>query len=351
MSRFAVLSKKRNIMASLLVLQEVPRHEFIDIINLKQQTMRENEGQSSDQKLIMMCDPVTGICEIPETSPADPKSEIYSEKKPVKLVYFTDPICSSCWGIEPQLRRLKLEYGAVIEFDYRMGGLLESWETYGGRDVSGPQSVAQHWEEASAHYHMPIDGEVWLEDPMDSSYPASIAFKAAQLQGEEKSMAFLRRIREMVFLEKKNISRWEHLERAARDGGLDVEAFKSDYENRGRALFEDDLAFARAMGVRGFPTIFFTDQEGNRLRIYGSKPYANYESALLGIFPDAKRKVINTEYESLFSHYPTMTVREFAELTGSDTEAARALLNTLADEGKIRRLTFKNGKLLLFRRK
>ena len=29
---------------------------------------------------------------------------------------------------------------------------------------------------------MPIDGDVWLEDPLNSSYPPSIAFKAAEMQ-------------------------------------------------------------------------------------------------------------------------------------------------------------------------
>lgn len=44
--------------------------------------------------------------------------------KPITLLYFTDPICSSCWGTEPQLRRLKLEYGDAIDIQYHMGGLL-----------------------------------------------------------------------------------------------------------------------------------------------------------------------------------------------------------------------------------
>ncbi len=87
--------------------------------------------------------------------------------------------------------------------EYRMGGLLKSWDTYGGRDVNGPASVAQHWDEASAYYDMPIDGDLWIEDPLDSSYAHSIAFKAAQLQGVEKANFFLRRIKEMVFLEKR----------------------------------------------------------------------------------------------------------------------------------------------------
>lgn len=147
----------------------------------------------------MICDIHTGSCDT-VTSTVLPK---------VKMIYFTDPICSACWGIEPQLRKLKLEYGDHFEIEYRMGGLLKSWQSYGGNDVSGPASVADHWEEAAKHYQMPIDANVWREDPLQSSYPASIAFKAAQLQDEQKAIKLLRRLREMVFVEKRILPKEE----------------------------------------------------------------------------------------------------------------------------------------------
>lgn len=151
----------------------------------------------------LLCDPKTGLCEIPG---ADTETVSSEKQKPsdhlVKVIYYTDPICSSCWGIEPQLRKLKLEYGNNIEIDYRMGGLLPDW-SYNSGGIGKPADVAEHWDEVSVHYDMPIDGDVWLEDPLDSSYPPSIAFKAAQIQDNEKAILFLREIREMVFLQKK----------------------------------------------------------------------------------------------------------------------------------------------------
>ena len=146
----------------------------------------------TEKKDLMNCDIETGICEIPQTSN---KQTNETSNKAVKLLYFTDPICSSCWGIEPQLRKLKQEYGQYFNIEYRMGGLLKGWSEYEGNDVNGPQSVAQHWEEAGAYYEMPIDGDVWNEDPLHSSYPPSIAFKAAQLQGNYKADQFLRRLK------------------------------------------------------------------------------------------------------------------------------------------------------------
>jgi putative protein-disulfide isomerase len=103
---------------------------------------------NKEQIHVLLCDPETGICEIPEAKLYD----ISAEKKPLRLLYFTDPICSSCWGIEPQLRKLKLEYGDYFDIEYRMGGLLKGWASYGGTDVRNPTDVAHHWDEVSAYY-------------------------------------------------------------------------------------------------------------------------------------------------------------------------------------------------------
>ncbi|HQP01246.1 MAG TPA: DsbA family protein, partial [Bacteroidia bacterium] len=181
-----------------------------------------------EQNNPLMCDPESGICEIPTNKISSAESSlIKSDKKPVKIIYYTDPICSSCWGIEPQLRKLKLEYGNNIEVEYRMGGLLPNW-SYNSGGISKPSDVAHHWDEVSVYYDMPIDGNVWLEDPLNSSYPPSIAFKAAQMQDNEKAILFLREIREMVFLQKKNITKWEHLELAGKKVGLDIVKLKTD---------------------------------------------------------------------------------------------------------------------------
>jgi len=123
--------------------------------------------------------------------------------KPLKVLYFTDPICSTCWLIQPILRKLKLEYDDYLDVDYKMGGLLPSWKDYNSGLIKEPTDAAKHWEAMSTLYKTPFDGDVWIEDPLESSYPPSIAFKAAQLQSKDKAVLFLRRIKEMVFFRKK----------------------------------------------------------------------------------------------------------------------------------------------------
>ncbi|HUH27256.1 ClpXP adapter SpxH family protein [Gelidibacter sp.] len=293
----------------------------------------------------LLCDIETGMCEITdENSETSTKNTMPSTKKSVKVIYYTDPICSSCWGIEPQLRKLKLEYGDAIEFEYRMGGLLPDWN-YNSGGIGKPSDVASHWDEVSVHYDMPIDGDLWLEDPLDSSYPPSIAFKAAQLQDHEKALLFLREMKEMVFLHKKNIAKWEYLEVAAQKVGLDTEKLKSDVENEAKALFEADLKLGRELGVRGFPTLFFLDDTGQKEIVYGTRPYAFYEMAILKLNPNATKSEYSKNWETLFSIYPTLTAKEFSVLSGAPRKESEKQLNELVEKGNLEKHTTKNGSI------
>jgi len=300
---------------------------------------------TTENKNPLLCDIETGICGVPEMASTEERNRLSSPIKPIKIVYFTDPICSSCWGIEPQLRKLKLEYGDYFEIDYHMGGLLPSWDIYKSGGINKPSDVASHWEEAGDYYEMPINGDVWLEDPFDSSYPPSIAVKAAELQGKEKGVSFMRRLREMLFLEKRNITKWEHLQQAAREVGLDTFEFKADFEGKANELFQEDLKLGKQLGVRGFPTLFFTDTDNNQALVYGFKPYEDYEKSIKKVVPDAKRKEYDRSPLGVFSYFNTLMTKEFAVLTENSLESAEKILQGLLDEGKVRQFKSKNGVL------
>lgn len=312
---------------------------------ISQSSYSQNKNNMKEKSNPLLCDTETGMCEIPShKGHTDKTSLVKSINKPLKAIYFTDPICSSCWGIEPQLRKLKLEYGESIEIEYRMGGLLPDW-SYNSGGISKPSDVAHHWDEVSLHYDMPIDGGVWLEDPLDSSYPPSIAFKAAQIQDNKKAILFLREMREMVFLQKKNITKWEHMENAAKKAGLNTEKLKTDYENKAKALFEEDLKLAKELGVRGFPTMFFVDNSNNKEIVYGSKPYAFYETAILKLNSKITKSEYNKNWETLFSKYQSLTAKEFSELSGTPRKESETLLNELSNNGTLEKLTIKNGSI------
>lgn len=277
----------------------------------------------------LFCDPVTGVCEIPGAREQQQamKEQTATGDKPLKVIYFTDPICSTCWGIEPQWRKLKLEYGHLLDIHYHMGGLLPSWDVYNSGGISGPADVAHHWEEVSHHYQMPIDGGVWLEDPLHSSYPPSIWFKAAQHQDEKKAVILLRRLREMVFMEKLNITRPEHIHAAAAYAQLNIEQLDHDFDTVAATLFEQDLQLGRQMGVRGFPSVFMINREGDKELVYGAKPYPVFITALQKLLPVAQPRNYAKGID-LFSYFPTLTAKEYAVLNEVTYEQAASELET-----------------------
>jgi len=266
------------------------------------------------------------------------------KQEKIRVIYFTDPICSSCWTVEPQLRKLLVEYGDNIALEYHMGGLLPSWDMFTSGPISKPADVGRLWDELGDHSEMPIDGEVWRADPLPSSYPPCRAYKAAELQGMENASRFLRRTREMVMVENKNITRLDHLRQAAVDSGLDAARFADDYDSRSQQLFQKDLELRAQYGVRGFPAVFFVNGASNQILVYGSKPYENYEAAIRELAPSAEKKQAPAGGD-LFDRYPTLTTKEYSVITGVSMQEAEHILTALEQKGAIQKRPVKNGVL------
>lgn len=260
----------------------------------------------------------------------------------LQVSYFTDPICSTCWIIQPIWKKLNLEYGHLLDIRYIMGGLLPSWKDCKGK-IQSPSDAAIHWREVGDAFKMPLDAGVWTEDPLSSSFPPSIGFKAAQLQDEQKAQLFLRRVREMIFLEKKNIMKWRFLEAAAFEVGLDAARFREDYVGSARDAFEEDLAFAAELEVMSFPTLIFTNAAGEQVRLKGYQHYQDFEKAILQLAPSAVKAVFDREPESLFRHFPTMVDAEFALLSNLLRKDARRVLQQLNNEGYIEKVESEHG--------
>ena len=295
----------------------------------------------------LLCDTLTGACTVPEHDPGQHAAATppppATATKPITLLYFTDPICSSCWGTEPQLRRLKAEYGDAIDIQYHMGGLLPGWDVYNSGGISKPGDVAGHWDEVSPHYRMPIIGDVWLEDPLPSSYPPSIAFKAAELQDPAKALLFLRRMRQQVFMEKKNITRWPVIAEAALFAGLDTAKLHTDFNGAANALFQADLTLARSLGVRGFPTFIFSNAAGARQVVYGAKPYAQFEAAVKAMAPDVKAAALPGALNDLFKLHASWCAEEVAVMLGIPHAEALAQLQQAESAGTLVGLHTRNG--------
>ncbi|MBS4210053.1 DsbA family protein [Bacillus sp. FJAT-50079] len=233
-------------------------------------------------KINLICDLETGICgEAGEA--AFEMIDLTQPKKTIDLYYVTDPICSHCWALEPVLRKFEAQYGHYFNMKTVMGGLLESWDGFAdvNNGISGPADVAGHWQEVGVHSRMPIDGTVWFNNPIKSSFPPSRVYKIIQKQDETLATIFLRRIREELFAFNKNIAEDQLMIEVVNQLGLNGEEIvKQAHLEGGHQLLNEDFALSRSLGVRGFPTIIMVNEEKKGVKIVGARGLEYYVSGL-----------------------------------------------------------------------
>jgi putative protein-disulfide isomerase len=204
-------------------------------------------------------------------------------QKKITLYYVTDPICSHCWAVEPVLRRFKEQYGHHFKSQTVMGGLLPSWDGFADRanGIGSPSDVAGHWREVGEHSRMPIDGTLWLDNPVRSSFPPSRVYKIIQQKDEKLAITYLRRAREAVFAFNRNIADDDVLISIVNKLGLDGEAIvKEAGLESSQMLLEQDFVLAGSLGVRGFPTIIMVNEENKGVKIVGARPFEYYVNGL-----------------------------------------------------------------------
>lgn len=253
-----------------------------------------------------------------------------------RILFATDPICSHCWAMEPAWRRFLHLYGEHVEVTHLYGGLLPGWD--GFRDSAGiqtPADIPPHWDEVAERYGQPIDASVWHTDPLESSYPPSIAAHAVRAIAPEREDDYLRRIRQALFLEARNIARPEVLIACAADVGLDEKAFGSALDDASsQEAFSADLRSKANRGIRGFPTLIVEGPASEQPWVMkGSQPFFRLERALeaaLGGLP----RVREVRVEEVLREYGSGTTREFSEVLQLDEQATVTALREAGAEGR-----------------
>ena len=270
-----------------------------------------------DTKNNMICDLETGICG-PGGDEEMQFIDLSIPQKKIDLYYVTDPICSHCWALEPVLRKFTEQYGQYFNMHTLMGGLLEKWDGFAdvSNGISGPEDVAGHWREVGEHSRMPIDGTVWLTDPIESSFIPSRVFKVIQQQDSEIATAFLRRAREALFAFNKNIAKDDILIELVNQVGLDGEKIVAQSKlPDAETSLQEDFQLVRQLGVRGFPTIILLNEEKKGAKIVGARSLEQYVSALKQMLPGEEIQPKEKQpLKTLFQAEKLLFSREIEEL-------------------------------------
>jgi putative protein-disulfide isomerase len=235
------------------------------------------------------------------------------------------------------VRRLMAEFGDDLEFTYVMGGLAREWapHDYPGQIVT--------WLQQAEKTRMPFDPLIWDTAPLKSSYPASMAMKAATDQGQAER--YLRALREGIFCERRKLDTPDALTDLASRSGLNVERFKLDIASN--SVVEDfgtDLEIARDVPEEAraagkvetaagrervpLPTLYFTGDDGTRHAVYGPAAYEDYREAATnaGAVPRNTKLTV----QQALARFGRMATREIEEVCGLKGPRAEAELWQLA---------------------
>jgi predicted DsbA family dithiol-disulfide isomerase len=200
----------------------------------------------------------------------------------VQVRFYTDPACPWSWAAEPALRRMMWEFEGELEFVWVMGGLARSYERANLLDV-----ISQ-WLEDAAAGGMPCDPRIWTKNPLDSTYPACRAVKAAAEQGADAEYRYLRTLREGIMCELRKLDDTDSLTAAAGRAGIDTQRFEADLSSDASSkAFDADLEEVRdppqeardadaihrsSKGLEriSFPSALFVGDKGRR-GVWGSE--------------------------------------------------------------------------------
>lgn len=274
----------------------------------------------------------------------------------LELVQYTDPYCTWCWGAEPILRRIQEVYGDQVTQQFVVGGLVRDMREFFDRanNIGGAQwyiKVAQHWDDASTQHGMPVDGRIFYDqkDEVFSTYPACIAFKAAQFQDDVLSQRYLRRLREGAAAERLIIQRVDVQTQLAEEVGLNSTKLRDDIRTgKAEEAFKADLRKCKTARVYSFPTFLIRNIATNSsITLSGYCPFESFAGAFHQLVESPLREArIQNDDENLIDfvrRYRKVAVREVAEVFSLTDEAARHRLTQMACEQFIKQRVVGNG--------
>jgi hypothetical protein len=245
-----------------------------------------------------------------------------------------------------------VEFGDELEITYVMGGLAREFED----DLS---ALVITWLDHVAESGMPLDPRVWHDDGVRSTYPACIAFKAAQEQGSAGSERYLRVLREGFMCHGRKLDGPEALVAEARRAGLEASRFRIDLESNAiLEAFANDLEETRAIpdaareaglatdGSHGsnverlaFPALRFIPDEGagEQRWVGGDHSYEEWRDAATaaGASPSAEP---HPDVAAALRRFGSMATAELESVSDLPGPRAGAEAWRLASEWRVRRV-------------
>ncbi len=264
-------------------------------------------------------------------------------QKPLEVYLFIDPLCAECWALEPFIKKLQIEYGRFFTLRHILSGTLATLNLTKRRP---PGNIAQSWKKTASLSGMSCDGTLWTENPIPSPHIASLAIKAAEIQGRKAGIRFLRKLQEVVFLEKQNVSDENVLMDVAHSVGLDLEEFHNDIHSpSAQKALQCDLKITTDMEVKEIPSLVFyhCDEDVEGLKVTGLYPYETYVHILEEMIGCRPKPSQVPPLEIFMKHFKFVASKEIAVVYNMTLVQVEFEMKRLQLMQKVERVPVKHG--------
>jgi predicted DsbA family dithiol-disulfide isomerase len=257
-----------------------------------------------------------------ETNTLTPYAPSMKQKRCVEIYLFFDPFCSCCWGIQPIIKKLRVEYGEYFKLTFVLTNKVLS--PFCKKSMKLNQFT--FLVERTAHPSDSRADSIWIENPISAPHIAPIAIKAAELQGRTAGVKFLYHLQMEHFLNKTNLQNIELLLKCAERANLDVTEFKSDLHSEiAIRAYQSDFKITNELQVSEVPTmVFFSNNaEEDGVKISGLYPYDVYAQLLKDIIKEEVHPQSPPPLEEYLQRKPLFSTAELAlvySLTYSEVE-------------------------------
>jgi len=210
---------------------------------------------------MIKCDPVTGVCQIPEQD--NPEKTTAAVKQSGWAVHYVgDPMCSWCWGISPTVEAVESFCESQdIEFTITMGGLRA-----GGGDAwneAFKNFLRNEWEHIGQTTGQPFSFKL-LEAPhfdydTEPACRAVATVKLIQAYNELPQsivLSFFSAIQHKFYAEGQDPKVVDFYASICADLGLDFDEFSTLFDSpEAQQAVQQEFIHCRQWGVRSFPTL------------------------------------------------------------------------------------------------
>ncbi len=197
----------------------------------------------------------------------------------LEFVYVADTMCSWCWGFHPVLDAIDGRYEIPIRV---VVGGLRPGPSAEVLDARFRAMLASHWHHVAAASGQPFDEAPlgWEGWRYDTELPAIAVVTMRELE-PKVALDFFGRLQRAFYAEATDITDPDAypalLESFPVDPGRFMDLLGSE-EMKKRAW--QDFAFARRLGITGFPTLLLREGDTHHVVTHGWQPFERLEPAL-----------------------------------------------------------------------